>query len=75
MTPVIIKVVPPPTAEVTVVDIIASSLGLTGAILIGSLALGGLLGALFIWFSRRRSARSLDSSADDGRLHLSSLPR
>ncbi len=60
ITPVIIKVVPPATPEVGVVDVIMSSLGLTGVILIGSLLLGGLLGLFFIWISRRREARGDD---------------
>jgi hypothetical protein len=69
VTPVIIKVVPPATPEVTVLDVLFSSLGLTGAILAGSVLVGGLLGLIFIWFSRRRASR-LDGRGQDGAIVL-----
>ncbi len=53
ITPVVVKVVGAPTKEVGVVDILLSSLGIIGLILVGSLLLGLGLGALFIWFKHR----------------------
>ncbi len=74
-TPVIIKVVPPATPEVTVVDILLDSLGLTGAIMIGSLLVGGLLGLVFIWLSRRRARRGTDDDREAAiQLNLSAPP-
>ncbi len=75
VTPIIIKVVPPATPEVTVVDIVLNSLGLTGAILIGSLLLGGMLGLLFIWISRRRRERGNEKDSDAVELRLNAPPR
>jgi hypothetical protein len=75
VTPVIIKVIPQATPEVTVVDVIVDSLGLTGLILVGSLVVGGLLGMLFIWASRRRQERRQGDDRNAAiQLHLSAPP-
>jgi hypothetical protein len=58
VTPVIVKVVSDPTPQVTVVDVLLDSLGLTGVILAGSLVLGGVVGLLLIAHSRWQAARS-----------------
>jgi hypothetical protein len=58
LTPVIVKVVSDPTPQVTVVDIIVDALGLTGAIVAGSFALGGIVGILLIAFAKWREARA-----------------
>jgi len=55
MTPVIVRVVPPPTPEMGVVDVLMQAVGLTGVILLASAVFGALLGAAFIWYHRRRS--------------------
>ena len=65
ITPVIVKVVSDPTPQVTVVDVIVGALGLTGLILVGSLVLGGIVGALLIARSRRLAARDGGSSGTD----------
>lgn len=73
ITPVIVRVVSEPTPQVTVVDVIVDALGLTGAIVAGSLALGGVVGALLIAYKRWRSARSGgDRTSDHTSLDLSS---
>jgi hypothetical protein len=65
VTPVIIKVVSEPTPQVTVVDVLVDSLGLTGVIVLGSLLLGGLVGFLMIAYSRWKAARSDEAATTD----------
>lgn len=73
VTPVIVKVVPPPTPEVSILDILISSLGLIGLIVVVSILLGLVVGALLIGCSRWRASRKADASDSDAtRLDLSS---
>jgi hypothetical protein len=58
VTPVIVKVVPEATPQVTVVDVIVDTLGLVGVIAAGSLVLGGVLGAALIGFKHWREKRA-----------------
>jgi len=76
ITPIIIKVVPTPTPQVGVVDILVGSLGLTGLIVLASLVVGLLVGALLIAWSRRRLDRRPDGETTSATtLDLSSPPR
>jgi len=76
VTPVIVKVVPAPTPEVGVVDILVGSLGLTGVIVVASLVIGLAVGGLLIAYSRWRvNHRPGDAQSDATRLDLSSPPR
>jgi hypothetical protein len=73
VTPIIVKVVSDPTPQVTVVDVLVDSLGLTGAIVAGSFVLGGIVGLLLIAYSRWQAARSEKAgSTDHTSLDLSS---
>jgi hypothetical protein len=58
ITPVIVKVVSDPTPQVSVVDVLVNSLGLTGVILAGSFVLGGVVGLALIAYSRWKAGRS-----------------
>jgi hypothetical protein len=71
ITPVIIKVVPAPTPEVSVVSIMVDALGLTGLIAIASLVVGLVFGVLLISYTRWRDQRS-DGTDTGARLDLSS---
>ena len=76
LTPIIIKVVPAPTPEVGVGDILIGSLGLTGVIVVSSCILGVVLGGLLVAYSRRRAERRTDNDDSDAtRLNLSSPSR
>jgi hypothetical protein len=76
ITPTIVKVVPPPTPQVSVVDILVGGLGLTGVIVVASILLGLAVGALLIWFQRWRANRSGEGGESDAtRLDLSSPTR
>lgn len=57
-TPTIVKIVPPPTQQVGVIDVMLGSLGLTGVIVLGSIVLGAGLGALFIAYRKWRENRT-----------------
>jgi hypothetical protein len=56
--PVIVKIISPPKDESglsQLADVLIGSIGLTGAIVLGAMLLGGVMAALmFLW--RRRSA-------------------
>ena len=65
VTPVIIKVVPTPTPEVGVVDVLVGSLGLTGSIVVASLAVGLLLGGVLIIYTRWRDSRRPDGETTE----------
>jgi ABC-type dipeptide/oligopeptide/nickel transport system permease component len=76
VTPVIVKIVSDPTPQVTVVDVLVGSLGLTGVILVGSVVLGGIVGLGLIAYARRKAARSSDAgSTGHTSLDLSSPAR
>lgn len=73
VTPVIVKVVSDPTPQVSVVDVLVDSLGLTGAIVAGSFVLGGVVGLLLIAYSRWQASRPDGAgSTDHTSLDLSS---
>lgn len=75
VTPVIIREVPPKTPEVSVADVLMSSLGLVGVILVGALLFGLCAGGLFIAFRRWRERRNPDPDERAIRLDLSAPPR
>jgi hypothetical protein len=53
LSPIIVKVEGETPKDISVLDIIFGSLGITGLILVGSVLLGLLLGVVFIWFRKR----------------------
>ncbi len=71
VTPVIIKVVPAPTPEVSVVNVMIDALGLTGLIAIASLLVGLIFGLLLIGYTRWRDNRG-DGADAAAKLDLSS---
>ena len=76
ITPTIVKVVPAPAREIGVLDVLIGALGLTGVIVLGSVVLGCVLGAIIIGFKRWRAERTgVDGSSEQIRLDLSAPPR
>ena len=63
VTTTIVKVVPPPSQEVGVLDVLVGSLGLTGVMVIGSILLGGLLGGTVIAYRRWQDRKLGDGAA------------
>jgi hypothetical protein len=72
VTPVIIKVVPPPTQEVSIVNVIVDALSLTGLIAIGGILVGIVFGILLILFKRWRDRDTPGGQTVGTRLDLSS---
>jgi hypothetical protein len=70
ITPVIIRVVPPPTEEVSVVHVLVDALGLVGLITLGALAAGFVLGVGLIWYKRWRERVAPDRIDTGTRLDL-----
>jgi ABC-type Fe3+ transport system permease subunit len=60
LTPVIVKVVPAPTKEIEVIDLLLGSFGIVGLVLFGSALLGLALGWLFIRYRKRQDAMAPD---------------
>ena len=71
ITPVMIRVVPPPTADVSVVSILVDALGLVGLITLGALLTGLVFGVGLIWYKRWRERAAPDSTDTGTRLDLS----
>jgi hypothetical protein len=72
ITPVIIKVVPPPTQEVSIVSVVLGALGLTGLIAIAAVFAGILFGIALILVKRWKERRNPDADTLGTRLDLSS---
>ena len=76
VTPVIVKVVPPPTAQVSIVDILVGSFGIIGLLVVGSALLGLAVGGLLSGYSRWKIAHGDPApGGENTRLDLSSPPR
>jgi hypothetical protein len=70
-SPILVRVVGPATDELTLGDVILGALGLTGAITVGALILGIVLGGLFILYRRRHPHNHFNGeSSDELSLHL-----
>jgi hypothetical protein len=70
-----VRVVGAPTQEVGVIDILLSSLGLVGLIVLASVLLGLAVGGLLIGLKRWRPANSVNGQTADSRgLNLTPLP-
>jgi hypothetical protein len=74
--PTIVQVVPPPTRDVNVLDVLVGSLGLTGVIVLGSIVFGVVLGGLIIAYKKWRADKSeADDDSDLTRLDLGARSR
>jgi hypothetical protein len=77
LTPVIVKVVPAATPQVSVLDVLVGSFGLLGMLAAGAAVLGLVFGGALIGYHRWKFARleSSEAASDTTRLDLSSPPR
>jgi hypothetical protein len=61
--PIMVRVVEEPVRETTVVDVLLGSIGLTGLLLLAAAVAGLALGALLVWWKKRRGLDSLEIEA------------
>lgn len=64
-SPILIRVIGPPSEELTLGDVILSALGLTGAITVAAIVLGIVLGGLFILYRRRHPHNHFNGESSD----------
>ncbi len=64
-SPIIVRVVGPPTDAVTLGDVILQALGLTGVITLGALLFGLILGGLFIYLRTHRPDNAFNGETAD----------
>jgi hypothetical protein len=68
--PIIVRVIEEPTQQTTVVDVIVGALGLTGALLLAAIVLGGLLGGILIGVKLLRARYNLEPVPDSESLRV-----
>jgi hypothetical protein len=70
-SPIIVRVIGPPTESVTLGDVILQAIGLTGAITLIALVFGLLLGGVFIYLRSHRPDNAFNGeTANDLSLRL-----
>jgi len=76
VSPIIVKVVEEPAPTVGLADVIIQAIGLTGALFLGAVLLGLLLGGAFIALRRLRPDNAFNGAkSEHQRLGLGSLGR
>lgn len=72
----VVELVPPPTRETTVPDILIGSLSIVALAVVAAFVVGALAGGLLIGLKRLRPSNAFNGqNADDTALHLSGPPR
>jgi ABC-type phosphate transport system permease subunit len=64
-SPILVRVIGPPSEELTLGDVILGALGLTGAITVAAMVLGIGLGVLFILYRRRHPHNHFNGETSD----------
>ncbi|MBK5296075.1 MAG: hypothetical protein JJE40_02885 [Vicinamibacteria bacterium] len=64
-SPILVRVVGPATEDVSLGDVVLGALGLTGAITVAAVALGIVLGGLFILYRRRNPHNHFNGESGD----------
>jgi hypothetical protein len=64
-SPIIVRVIGPPTDAVTLGDVILQALGLTGVITLAALVFGVLLGGAFIYLRTHRPDNAFNGETSD----------
>jgi hypothetical protein len=65
VSPIIVRVVGPPTESVSLGDVILQAIGLTGAISLIALIFGLILGGVFIYLRNHRPDNSFNGETAD----------
>ncbi len=69
-TPIIVQVVDQPVESTTIGDVIIGALGLTGALVLAAILMGGVLGGLLIAFKKLRARYNLEPVPDSEALRV-----
>ena len=69
-TPIIVQVVDQPVESTTIGDVIIGALGLTGALVLAAILMGGVLGGLLIAFKKLRARYNLEPLPDSEALRV-----
>jgi hypothetical protein len=69
-TPIIVQVVQQPVESTTLADVLIGALGLTGALVLLAILLGGLFGGVLIGVKLRRRRQNLDPASDSDIIHI-----
>ena len=64
-SPIIVRVIGPPTDAITLGDVILQALGLTGVITLGAVVFGLLLGGAFIYLRSHRPDNAFNGETAD----------
>ena len=69
-SPIIVQVVQQPVESTTLADVLIGSIGLTGALVLLAILLGGLFGGVLIGVKRRCDRQDLNPAADSDIIHI-----
>jgi hypothetical protein len=69
-SPIIVQVVQQPVESTTLADVLIGSIGLTGALVLLAILLGGLFGGVLIGVKRRRDRQDVNPTSDSDIIHI-----
>ena len=64
-SPILVRIIGPPSDALTLGDVLLSALGLTGAITVGAMVLGIVLGGVFILYRRSHPHNHFNGETSD----------
>jgi hypothetical protein len=68
--PIIVQVVQQPVESTSLADVLIGAIGLTGALVLLALLLGGMFGGLLIGVKLLRRRTNLDTASDSDIIHI-----
>jgi hypothetical protein len=68
--PIIVQVVQQPVESTSLADVLIGAIGLTGALVLLALLLGGIFGGLLIGVKLLRRRTNLDAASDSDIIHI-----
>lgn len=69
-TPIMVQVVQQPVESTTLADVLIGSIGLTGALVLLAILLGGVFGGVLIGVKQLRLRQNLDPASDSDIIHI-----
>ena len=68
--PIIVQVVQQPVESTTLADVLIGAIGLTGALVLLAILLGGVFGGVLIGVKLLRRRQNLDTASDSDIIHI-----